>query len=109
MKDIYVKKFSQFPGPRREAIGPNSGERFRDEVLHKELRENPGVKLRVILDGTAGYGSSFLEEAFGGLVRLGIPANTIRDIVANLVSEEDPSLIEEIKEYVDEALDEAER
>lgn len=106
MKDIYVKKFSPFPGPRKESIGPNSGERFRDEVLYKELTENPGITLRVILDGTAGYGSSFLGEAFGGLVRLGVPAKTMHELVENLISNEDPSLIEEIRDYVEEALEE---
>ena len=29
-------------------------------------------RLAIVLDGTAGYGSSFLEEAFGGLIRLSL-------------------------------------
>jgi hypothetical protein len=44
-----------------------SGERFREEFLRPILTaEN---KITVEIDGTEGYGSSFLEEAFGGLVR----------------------------------------
>lgn len=106
MIEIYVKDFSPFPGPRKETVGPNSGERFRDEVLYKAITENPGEEIRVILDGTAGYGSSFLEESFGGLVRLGVSENKMMEVVRNLVSKEDPSLIEEIAEYVNEALEE---
>lgn len=106
MIKIYVKEFSPFPGPRKETVGPNSGERFRDEVLYKTITEHPDEEIHVILDGTAGYGSSFLEESFGGLVRLGIPEKKMMAIVKNLVSKEDPSLIEEITEYVNEALEE---
>jgi len=40
---------------------------FRDEFLYPALKESDEVK--VDLDGTLGYGSSFLEEAFGGLIR----------------------------------------
>ena len=104
MKDIYVKRFSEFPGPRKESIGPNSGERFRDEVLYKAIQEFPNETFRIHLDGTAGYGSSFLEEAFGGLVRLGVSEKTMTEIIKNLVSEEDPSLIVEVSEYVNDAI-----
>ncbi len=104
MKDIYVKNFSEFPGPRKESIGPNSGERFRDEILYKAIKDSPGETFRIHLDGTAGYGSSFLEEAFGGLVRLGVSEQTMRGIIDNLVSEEDPSLIVEVSEYIDDAI-----
>lgn len=104
MKTIYVKNFSTTPGPRKEIIGPFSGERFREEVLLKEIRENPDEELSINLDGTAGYGSSFLEEAFGGLVRLGLPESKIMEIVNNLISQEDESLIDEIKEYVEDEI-----
>jgi hypothetical protein len=104
MKDIYVKDFSKFPGPRKETIGPNSGELFREEVLYKKIQEFPNDTFRVNLDGTAGYGSSFLEEAFGGLVRRGVSEEIMLGIIANMVSEEDPSLIEEVSEYINDAL-----
>jgi STAS-like domain of unknown function (DUF4325) len=42
---------------------------FRDDFLVPALGTYDQV--RVVLDGTAGYPSSFLEEAFGGLVRSG--------------------------------------
>jgi len=62
-----AKEFSKYPGGRYLADGDCSGERFRNEFLVPALRAHPSV--RVNLDGTLGYGSSFLEEAFGGLVR----------------------------------------
>lgn len=103
MIQINVKDFSEFPGPRREAIGPNSGEKFRDTVLLPAITNNPHEKIVVNLDGTAGYGSSFLEEAFGGLVRNGVSRNKLEEIVSNLISTEDESLIDEIREYIIEA------
>jgi hypothetical protein len=47
--------------------GPNTGERFRTDFLAPALREHSSVIVRI--DQVEGFGSSFLEEAFGGLVR----------------------------------------
>lgn len=59
--------FSKYPGGRFVNDGAFSGQRFRDDFLVPALKESD--KVIVNLDGTLGYGSSFLEEAFGGLVR----------------------------------------
>lgn len=65
-----AKDFSEFPAGREPEDGPNSGQRFRDEILGPKLQSaNSEDFVEVDLDGTMGYGSSFLEEAFGGLVR----------------------------------------
>lgn len=69
-----AKDFSKTPAGRtRMAHGKHSGEAFRESLLEPHLREaiNAKSKLRVVLDGTAGYPASFLDEAFGGLVRKG--------------------------------------
>lgn len=67
---IHVSEdFSATPGGRFIADGEFSGERFRDQLLRPALANNDCVE--ITLDGTRGYGSSFLEEAFGGLIRLG--------------------------------------
>ncbi len=101
MKTIFVKDFSEFPGPRFRSIGPDSGEEFRETVLIPAIQENGIENISVNLDGTCGYGSSFLEEAFGGLVRMKIiDRKQASELIANLVSDEDPSLIEEIKSYL---------
>ena len=68
-----AEEFSKTPGGRFRKHGPFSGEEFREDVLCGLLRDamTSENRLVVVLDGTAGYGSSFLEEAFGGLIRLG--------------------------------------
>ena len=62
-----AQQFSPYPAGRYYDDGPNSGQRFREEHLLPALKS--GEEVVVDLDGTLGYGSSFLEEAFGGLVR----------------------------------------
>lgn len=62
-----AKQFSILPGFRYIRFGPNSGEEFRLKFLVEPLRQ--GMTVIVELDGVRGYGSSFLEEAFGGVVR----------------------------------------
>jgi hypothetical protein len=62
------KDFSRSPAGRDAADGPFSGQRFREEVLVPALQS--GDQLVVDLTGALTFGSSFLEEAFGGLVRV---------------------------------------
>jgi hypothetical protein len=100
---INVTDFSKFPGPRYRNLGEYSGEAFREDILVPAISKY-GEDLIVNLDGTMGYGSSFLEESFGGLIRTNhISAKIITKIVDNLVSDEDPSLKLEIREYVGDA------
>ena len=68
--------FSPAPAGRYPEDGPFPGAAFRDKLLIPALKENDEVT--VDLDGTAGFGSSFLEEAFGGLVRAGFPVPELR-------------------------------
>lgn len=65
---IYIAEdFSLYPAGRFLDDGPFSGEKLRKEFLVPSLKTFPSVTVRI--DGVKGYGSSFLEEAFGGLVR----------------------------------------
>jgi hypothetical protein len=50
------------------------------------------------LDGARGYGSSFLEEAFGGLIRVGFSADNVLSRFE--LKSQDESLVEEIKGYI---------
>lgn len=61
--------FSKVPAGRHPEDGDFSGEAFRNKILKPALEKYERVE--VVLDNTEGFGSSFLEEAFGGLVRLG--------------------------------------
>jgi hypothetical protein len=62
-----AKDFSRFPAGRYKEDGPFPGQVCREKLLVPPLRKYE--KVQVELDGTRGYGSSFLEEAFGGLIR----------------------------------------
>jgi len=67
-KTIYIaKEFSETPAGRYYTDGTYTGQRFREEFLYPALTKNDEVEIN--LDNTLGYGSSFLEEAFGGLIR----------------------------------------
>ena len=59
--------FCAAPAGRYLTDGPYSGEGFRTKLLYPALQQYDQVVVN--LDGTLGYGSSFLEEAFGGLIR----------------------------------------
>jgi len=107
MSTIFVTDFSEFPGARYDSLGPNSGEKFRKTVLIPAIKANENKEtITVVLDGAFGYGSSFLDEAFGGLIRDGIDENTVLAICDHIVSEEDPSLKIEIIQWVKEAITE---
>ena len=69
MKTITIATdFSDTPLGRYPDDGAYNGEAFRENFLVPALRDSPdGVK--VVMDGVEGFGSSFLDEAFGGLVR----------------------------------------
>ena len=61
--------FSKYPAGRYRDDGPFSGQAFREDHLVPALNGRDVTKVLVSLDGVAGLGSSFLDEAFGGLVR----------------------------------------
>jgi hypothetical protein len=95
-----AKQFSRYPFGRYRNDGPYSGERFRDEFLIPALEKN-SADVSVIFDGANGMGSSFLEEAFGGLVRKGIPKN---DLLRRLkLISKDATRIHQVQEYIREA------
>jgi len=100
-----LEEFTMTPGPRYKHQGPFSGELFRQEVLKPKFEEALDLKtqLYVDLDGPAGYATSFLEEAFGGLAR--DPKFSSDLVLKTLVfkSEDDPYLEEDIRTYITEA------
>lgn len=66
-----AKEFTDTPGPRLIIEGPFSGELFLRDVLLPKFKEAVEKKVNLVidLDGTFGYPPSFLDEAFGGLVK----------------------------------------
>jgi len=95
-----AKDFTRYPAGRFKKNGDTSGEAFRESFLLPALRK--GEDVTVQLDGTIGYGSSFLEEAFGGIVReLNISAD---DVLAKLtIDSKDSSLVKEVHQYIKDA------
>lgn len=68
------KEFHIDPAGRYRSDGSGSGETFREDCLNPRYikAKTAGEKLVVILDdGVETYGSSFLSEGFGGMVRKG--------------------------------------
>ena len=105
MKEVIINialDFNQYPAGRFKTDGPYSGEGFREKCLVPALKENDRVT--VILDSVPGYGSSFLEEAFGGLIRT--EGFSIDEITAKLHLKADGRnevYIPEISTYIKEA------
>ena len=89
--------FTRFPAGRYREDGPFSGERFRDDLLIPALETHDRVTVN--LDGTMGYGSSFLEEVFGGLLRKSSFSG--QDLNSRIeLQSRDRSLVNEIREYL---------
>ena len=102
---IFVKDFSITPGSRYRDEGKkaHSGEEFREDFLEPQFIEiqDTNKKLLVILDGTIGYGTSWLEEVFGGLARKYGSHLVLEKI--EFISEEETYLIDDIKQYINYA------
>lgn len=104
-----VEVYTDLPGSRYEIQGPYSGERFREEILYPafiKCIEND-EKLIINLDGGYGYGSSFIEEVFGGLVRKlktekKIDCKKVLDIV--IISNDNIYWVDKIEKYIREAI-----
>jgi len=80
MKMINIAtEFSKTPFGRYKADSPYSAESFREKILKPAFDEaKDGDKITVDFKGISlGLGSSFLEEAFGGLIRMGVDKNKV--------------------------------
>jgi hypothetical protein len=104
-EDIKIKvrtDFSESPGPRRPDEGDNSGEEFRKNVLLPALQRAVSNKVQLIvdLDNTDGFGTSFLEESFGGLIRHnGYTEKQLKNTLV-IISDEWSDYIDEINLYI---------
>lgn len=105
MKIKIATDFSRIPGARFLSEGDFPGEEFREKILLPKLKEaiEKKEKLEIDLDGTAGLGTSFLEESFGGLIREDNMDYKIIIDTISFISEDDPDYIDEINDYLKEA------
>lgn len=97
MKINLGQQFARYPAGRYLTDGPFSGQKFREDFLIPALL-GADPEIEITLSDARGLKSSFLEEAFGGLVRLGYDPNELLRRF-KFVSR-DPSLPEEIEEYI---------
>lgn len=95
--------FSDTPGGRFRNEGKYSGEEFREKILFPKYEdaEKKGEKLTIDFDGCFGFGTSFIEEAFGGLVREHNKRGILNNII--IISQEDETIPDNIKKYIEEA------
>ncbi|MCB5412179.1 STAS-like domain-containing protein [Pseudogemmobacter faecipullorum] len=98
------RDFHDAPGGRYVEDGPGNATDFRNKFLLPVLTS--GGRAEIELDGVPGLPSSFLEEAFGGLVRLGYRADKIRETFSFIVKE--PSF-KRFPQLIYDHLDRAER
>lgn len=98
-----AQDFSDTPGGRFINEGEYSGELFRDKILLPKYRdaEEKNERIEINFDGCWGFGTSFLEEAFGGLVRKLKKKGILNRII--LVSLEDETIPDNVRKYITEA------
>ena len=97
-----ISDYTIYPGPRYITEGLYSGEDFRKTHLSNLVKDviQKKIKLVIDLDGTNGYSTGFLEEAFGGLIREdNIRAYPLLKSI-DFKSEEEPYLVDEILSYI---------
>jgi hypothetical protein len=99
-----AEEFSKIPGVRELVEGDFPGERFLNDLLlpRFELAIKEKKKLEIDLNGAAGFTTSFLESAFGGLTRIYKDKSLILNNII-FISNEDPFLVDDIKEYIRDA------
>ena len=100
-----AKGFSDVPAGRCNEDGDWTGQKFRETILVPALKKadknNPVI---VDINGTEGYGSSFLEEAFGGLIREENYSKEDLDDKLKIEANEEYALFKKaIKSYIIEA------
>lgn len=72
---IKIEDWSLYPCGRFRKHGEYSAEAFRDDHLIPALEKHECVE--VDMNGPLAFGSSWLEECFGGLVRAGYSAKEL--------------------------------
>ncbi|MCB1432966.1 MAG: STAS-like domain-containing protein [Alphaproteobacteria bacterium] len=102
-----ARDYFPYPGGRFRRNGAGSGEEFRDDVLAPALHRalSAGQFVVIDLDGVMGYPGSFLEEAFGGLIRVnGFGKTELERCLRIEATEPHLQIYKEIAlEYIDDA------
>ena len=99
-----AKDFSKFPIGKSRVDGPHSGQAFLEDYLLPKLREATAENPLIIdLDDTIGLTASFLEAAFGGLVKKGYKKSDLEKILRLVTTQPSFVMYEELTwEYIEE-------
>ena len=98
-KIVNITDFTKTPGARYKSDGNHSGEQFRDQYLVPLFEQYSIIKVNLDgIDEKAGYATSFLEEAFGGLARK-FGRKAVEEKIC-IIANEDENLEEEILGYI---------
>lgn len=100
MKISICRDFSKTPGARYILDGPHSGEEFFEKVLDNAFRDSLDNKEKLVidLDGTEGFATSFLDEAFSRLAAKYGSKNVLDNL--QIISNDEPDWVEEIQSYI---------
>ena len=101
-----AKDFTLYPGARYRSDGDFSGQQFYEDIIKPkllEIWEQNNSKLRINLDGTYGYASSFLSEVSIRIVKdFENKQKILRKIC--FVSENDPLIVDAIYKFINETI-----
>ena len=92
--DFTPRPFGRYRADNKE----RSAEVFREDILVPAIRRHGHVT--VDLSGSNYYGSSFLEEVFGGLVRKYFTKDEL-DAKLEVVHRKLPSVVVEVHQYIE--------
>ena len=107
MEIFVATQYTRTPDVRYESQNKGkSGEGFRETLLLPKLLEciERQEVLTVIFDGCRGAGVSFLEEAFGGLIRKGVNYDDIQRYL-RIVWNCNPRKLQQIDGFIKKAHD----
>lgn len=96
-----AKEFALLPAGRYKTDGSHTGEHFREKL--NDLLSQYNEPIEVNFDGVLGVGSSFLEEAFAGLIRAGILSKQDFGNRILVVANDNPAITEKIHRYIQDA------
>lgn len=98
MKIIKIANdYTRFPGGRLQTDGKYSAEEFRKTKIEPIFESED--KIVIDLDDVEGYSTAFLEETFGGLVRVFGKQKVLEKIEVKCTDE--PLLLQEIQIYIE--------
>ena len=104
MKTINVANdFSIIPSGRQKSDGSATGQHFYEILVDSLSKLTEGQQLSINFDGVLTAGSSFLDEAFGGLVRNGIIKRKDFHKIIIIIADEHPEIKEKVSKYVKDA------